>query len=186
MFGAGYHVPLYALGDSMDFFASDSNVDSGVAAGVLDLQVSGKGRVFGARYNHNLPQWGDLTSTLIYGFDWRAYKNDIDSAASSWAMTSRSIRFRSPMPASGLSAYFNFQLTGLQNIPGGANSGDADLPPARRRVGQLQRAALRRGLHLAEGRLATAPAVQRPGHPRRAGAGEQFGAGGASSVRGFQ
>jgi hemolysin activation/secretion protein len=42
VWGAGYHVPLYALGDSMDFFASHSNVDSGaITAGVLNLLVSG-------------------------------------------------------------------------------------------------------------------------------------------------
>ncbi|HEY8355886.1 MAG TPA: POTRA domain-containing protein, partial [Ramlibacter sp.] len=81
VYGAGYHVPLYALGDSLDFFASHSNVDSGtIAAGVLNLQVSGKGSTAGARYNHTLPQWGNLSSTLVLGADWRAYRSSVDLA----------------------------------------------------------------------------------------------------------
>jgi hemolysin activation/secretion protein len=41
VYGAGYHVPLYALGDSLDFFGSYSNVDAGtVTAGILDIAVS--------------------------------------------------------------------------------------------------------------------------------------------------
>lgn len=43
VYGIGYHIPLYALGDALDFYGSYSNIDSGtVTAGVFDLAVSGK------------------------------------------------------------------------------------------------------------------------------------------------
>jgi hemolysin activation/secretion protein len=191
VFGAGYHVPLYALGDSLDFFASHSDVNSGtLTAGVLPLQVSGKGTVLGARYNHHLPQWGDLSSTLIYGIDWRTYKNDIDLSglqlggevtvhplslgyAGQWAL-----------PA----AVLGLQLTGLQNIPGGSNGRSEDF--ARQRAGaSASYRILRYGAGYSR-RLADdwQLRLQFNGQATRSAlvSGEQFGAGGASSVRGFQ
>jgi hemolysin activation/secretion protein len=48
--GAGYRIPLYALGDSLDFSAGYSNVDSGTVQNVFN--VSGAGTIAGARYTH--------------------------------------------------------------------------------------------------------------------------------------
>ncbi len=78
VWGAGYHVPLYGLGDSLDLFASYSNVDSGmVTAGVFNLAVSGKGFVAGARYNQILAKQGEIEPRLIYGLEHKAYKNSV-------------------------------------------------------------------------------------------------------------
>ncbi|MGA8785416.1 MAG: POTRA domain-containing protein, partial [Polaromonas sp.] len=135
VFGVGYHVPLYALGDSMDFFATHSNVDSGtLTAGVLNLQVSGKGKVFGARYNHTLPQWGNLVSTLIYGADWRAYTNNIDVAGFKLGdeITVHPLSLTYSGQLTLPSATLGVQLTGLQNIPGGQNGRASDF--SRQRV----------------------------------------------------
>jgi hemolysin activation/secretion protein len=191
VFGAGYHVPLYALGDSMDFFASHSNVDSGMlTAGVLDLQVSGKGTVFGGRYNHSLPQWGDLASTLIYGVDWRAYKNDVDlggfQLGDNVTVHPLSLTYSGQLTLP--SAMLGLQLTGLQNFPGGSNGQDADF--SRQRAGaSASYRVLRYGvgynqqiegdwqLRLQFNGQATGAALV---------PGEQFGAGGAGSVRGFR
>lgn len=191
VFGVGYHVPLYALGDSMDFFASHSNVDSGtLTAGVLDLQVSGKGTVFGGRYNHNLPLWGDLSSTLIYGVDWRAYKNDIDLGGFQLGddVTVHPLSLSYSGQLSLPSALLGLQLTGLQNIPGGANGQDADF--SRQRAGaSASYRVLRYGVgynRQMEGDWQLR--LQFNGQATRAALvpGEQFGAGGAGSVRGFR
>jgi hemolysin activation/secretion protein len=191
VFGVGYHVPLYALGDSMDFFASHSNVDSGtLTAGVLDLQVSGKGTVFGGRYNHNLPLWGDLSSTLIYGVDWRAYKNDIDLGGFQLGddVTVHPLSLSYSGQLSLPSALLGLQLTGLQNIPGGANGQDADF--SRQRAGaSASYRVLRYGVDYnrqMEGDWQLR--LQFNGQATRAALvpGEQFGAGGAGSVRGFR
>jgi len=55
-----------------------SNVDSGtVTAGIFDLAVSGKGSVYGARYNRNLPTSGSYESKLVYGVDYKAYQSSV-------------------------------------------------------------------------------------------------------------
>ncbi|MFM2086133.1 MAG: hypothetical protein RLZZ237_1002, partial [Pseudomonadota bacterium] len=78
IYGLGYHVPLYALGDSIDVFASYSNVDSGtVAAGIFDLAVSGRGTMAGLRYNQNFPKTDNYEPKLIYGIDYKAYQNSV-------------------------------------------------------------------------------------------------------------
>jgi len=191
VFGVGYHVPLYALGDSMDFFASQSNVDSGtLTAGVLNLQVSGKGRVLGARYNHTLPKWGDLVSTLIYGVDWRAYVNNIDLAGFKLGdeITVHPLSLTYSGQLTLPSATLGVQLTGLQNIPGGKNGRAADF--SRQRVGaSASYRVLRYGVGYNH-RLQPdwQLRLQFNGQTTRDAlvSGEQFGAGGAGSVRGFQ
>jgi hemolysin activation/secretion protein len=191
VFAAGYHVPLYALGDSLDFFASHSNVNSGaLTAGVLNLQVSGKGTVLGARYNHNLPQWGDLSSTLIYGADWRTYKNDIDLAGVPLGdeVTVRPLSLGYAGQLALPAAVLGVQLTGLQNIPGGSNGSSEDF--SRQRVGaSASYRILRYGANYSQ-RLAHdwQLRLQFNGQATRSALvpGEQFGAGGAASVRGFR
>jgi len=191
VFGVGYHVPLYALGDSMDFFASHSNVDSGtLTAGVLDLQVSGKGTVFGGRYNHGLPQWGELASTLIYGVDWRAYKNDI--AFSGFQLGDSVTVHPLSLTYSGQltlpSALLGLQLTGLQNIPGGSDGRDADFRRQRAGASASYRA-LRYGMgysHQLQGDWQLRLQFNGQATDAALVPGEQFGAGGAGSVRGFR
>src|ERR1700678_3079027 len=42
IYGAGYHIPLYAEGDSLDLYGSYSNINAGsISAGLVDLAVSG-------------------------------------------------------------------------------------------------------------------------------------------------
>jgi hemolysin activation/secretion protein len=191
VYGAGYHVPLYALGDSMDFFASYSNVNSGaITAGVLNLQVSGKGSVAGARYNHALPQWGKLASTLVAGIDWRAYRNNVDLAGFQLGgdVTVRPLSLTYSGQLALASGLLGFQLTGVQNIPGGANGGDAAF--SAQRVGALANYRL---LRYGAGYTQQLPRdwqlrLQLSGQSTSDALvpGEQFGAGGAASVRGFQ
>ena len=188
--GGGYHLPLYAAGDSMDFFASHSNSDSGsVQAGVLNLLVSGKGTVLGGRYNRHLPQWGDLVSTLIFGADWRAYEDSVvqDEAQLGGKVTIRPVSVAYSGQWTLPSSFLDASVTALQNIPGGSNGSDADF--SAQRVGAKpnyrilryaaaynQRVAADWQLRLRlNGQLTDSALVP----------GEQFGAGGASSVRGF-
>lgn len=73
VYGLGYRVPLYARGDSMDFVAGYSTVNSGTVQGLFD--VSGQGAIYAFRYNNNLSRWGDVDHRLVYGIDYRAYQN---------------------------------------------------------------------------------------------------------------
>ena len=73
IFSVGYRVPLYALGDSLDFIYGKSSVNTPSSSPTLGgaLGIVGKGDVFGARWNHYFARRGEYTSKLIYGFDYK-------------------------------------------------------------------------------------------------------------------
>ena len=102
---------------------------------MLNLLVSGKGRVAGVRYNHSMRQWRELSQTLVLGLDWRAYDNDIDSDGTQLGndVTVRPLSLAYSGQVLSTSTLFDFQLTGVQNIPGGPNGSDEDM--ALQRVG---------------------------------------------------
>ena len=190
VYGAGYHIPLYELGDSVDLFASYSNVDSGsVAAGLFNLAVSGKGAVYGARYNQTLARRGDFDPRLIYGIDYKAYKNDVMFAGQNFGndvtVHPLSVNYVGALALPQGEA--DISLTLIHNIAGGNRGRSADFERVRsgakasysmlRFAGAYTRALpgdwqLRL---LANGQLSRDALVP----------GEQFGAGGSTSVRGF-
>jgi hemolysin activation/secretion protein len=77
--GLGYHAPIYSMDSSVDFYYGYSNVNSGTvptAAGTYT--ISGKGTVMGVRFNKNLPKGKTLWDQRIsLGFDSRNYQNDV-------------------------------------------------------------------------------------------------------------
>lgn len=190
VYGAGYHIPLYALGDALDLYASYSNVDSGtVSAGVFDLAVSGKGAVYGARYTHNLAKRGNYESRLLYGVDYKAFKNSVELLGQ---QLGNDVTVR-PLSLGYLGIWTldkgeaSASLTLLRNISGGANGGQGAFTLARAGAradytalrlaasasralaGDWQLRAIVNGQYSADALIP----------------GEQFGAGGSSSVRGF-
>lgn len=194
VYGIGYHIPLYALGDSLDFFGSYSNIDSGtVTAGVFDLAVSGKGAVYGARYTHNLAKAGNeqskFESKLVYGVDYKAFKNSIvlleQELGNDVTVHPLSVTYQGTwtLPDSELAG----SAALVRNVPGGSRGGQEDFTRARvdakdsytllRLSGSYSRVLpqdwqLRAILNAQLTGDALVP-------------GEQYGAGGAASVRGF-
>jgi hemolysin activation/secretion protein len=190
VYGVGYHIPLYTLGDSVDFFGSYSDVDSGtVSAGLFNLQVSGKGSVFGARYNHQLHRLGNLESQLVSGLDYKAYQNDVRLSG---------IQLGNDVTVHPLSLTYvgvwalptaetSFSVSGVQNVPGGDQGNAEDFDRVRSGA----------SAHYTILRYAAAYTQKLPQdwlmRLNLSGQytedllipGEQFGAGGASSVRGF-
>jgi len=74
IFSVGYRVPLYALGDSLDFIYGKSGIDtpsSSPTVGGSQLGIVGKGEVFGARWNHYFPRRGEYSSKLVLGIDYK-------------------------------------------------------------------------------------------------------------------
>lgn len=193
---AGYHVPLYRLGDSVDFVAGYSDVDAGTsitAAGPLTF--SGSGAVAGARYNWFLRRRGEYEHKIVFGLDYRYYDNVCSLAAfggadcpvgtSTVAVLPVSLTYAGAWGRPG--SQLNFYGGVHQNIPGIGHGDDADFEQARPgakaaytllRAGVSYARALPRDLQV---RLAmTAQYTEGALIP-----GEQFGLGGASSVRGF-
>lgn len=190
VYGAGYHIPLYELGDSIDLFASYSDVDSGtVSAGLFNLAVSGKGAVYGARYNQGLARRGDFAPHLTYGIDYKAYKNEVLFAGQNFGndvtVHPLSVNYVGTLALADGSA--DLSLTVLHNIAGGSRGRNVDFNRVRssakadynmlRFAGAYTRAFANEWQLrlLANGQWSADALVP----------GEQFGAGGASSVRGF-
>jgi hemolysin activation/secretion protein len=71
VFGAGYKIPLYSRGDSVEFFAGHSTVNSTVG-GLSNFQ--GGGELLNVRYNQMLERMGEFDPRLSWGFDWRDFK----------------------------------------------------------------------------------------------------------------
>ncbi len=77
LFSGSYRLPLYSWGDSMDVVAAYSDVAAGTTQTVAGpLTFSGRGTVVGLRYNQLLARRGEYSHRVVYGFDYRAYKND--------------------------------------------------------------------------------------------------------------
>ena len=71
--GFGYRIPLYEQGNSLEFTLGYSNVNSGTVANLFS--ITGAGTVFGAKYNVNLNKVGDYEHRVAFTFDWRTYDN---------------------------------------------------------------------------------------------------------------
>jgi len=161
-----------------------------VSAGIFDLLVSGKGTVAGIRYNHNLRRAGDYESRLVYGFDYKAYQNSVAlenvqlgndvtvhplgvAYAGSWTLPRATARF---------------SIGVLHNLAGGDRGGSADFDRVR--------AGASPGYNLLRFDASYLRALAGDWQMRlnvngqytndKLVPGEQFGAGGANSVRGFE
>jgi hemolysin activation/secretion protein len=190
VWAAGYHVPLYALGDSLDLFASYSNVDSGsVNAGLFDLAVSGKGAVYGARYNHILAKRGDYQARVVYGLDVKAYKNNVIFGGQNFGndVTVHPLSLGYVGSTARPDGQTDFSLAVLQNLAGGTRGGTADFAAVR--------AGAKASYTMLRFSFSSANVVTHDWQTRvlvngqltgdALVPGEQFGAGGSTTVRGF-
>jgi hemolysin activation/secretion protein len=194
--GLGYRVPLYALGDVVDFSASSSNVDSGQvrgAGGGPDLSISGSGLMLGLRYTHYLEATAEQQPSWNIGLEHRAYGNSVTTSGGQDSLVpdltthpltlGYSSRWRSDKRDVSAS------ITWLKNLPGGSHGSSADfnLPGGRSGANasfqtlkfdfqHTERFESQWSLHSAlSGQLTRDLLI----------AAEQFGVGGADSVRGF-
>jgi hemolysin activation/secretion protein len=191
VYGAGYHIPFYGLSDSLDVYGSYSNIRAGsVAAGLVDLQVSGAGTVYGAHLNHDFARMGSYDSQLTLAFDHKAYRNDVDYAGAQLGgdvtVAPVSVSYVGQWALSSSSA--NFYLTGVHNVPGGSQGSEEDFTAAR--AGATRNYAL---LRYGAGYIWTLVdgwqvrlSVNGQWTRDALVPGEQFGVGGAASVRGLQ
>ncbi|MBI5659015.1 MAG: ShlB/FhaC/HecB family hemolysin secretion/activation protein [Nitrosomonadales bacterium] len=69
--GGSYKIPLYQCGDSLEFFAGYSDVNS-VVGGIDNFK--GGGTLFSARYNILLGKLGVFDPRLSFGLDWRNFR----------------------------------------------------------------------------------------------------------------
>lgn len=135
VYGLGYRIPLYRLGDSIDLIAGYSTVNSGTVQNLFD--VSGQGAIYALRYNHNFQRLGDIDHRVTYGLDYRAYQNRVTPAGGGnfnfvpdITVRPASITYSAQLrqERQELAAYLGY----TQNIPGGNDAGDSHFKNSRR------------------------------------------------------
>lgn len=188
VYGLSYHYPLYSLNSSLDFFGGYSTVDSGVIAN--SFTVSGKGTVLGTRFNQVLSKQGNYAQRLSYGLDYRSYNTDAiplsgggsiipDIAVHPLSLT-YSGQWSFPTSATG----FNFQL----HYNAFTSSKDDTEFSASRTGAKPNYLIYRYGVEHAQTFAKTWQmrfALSGQETSNALVSGEQFGIGGATSVRGY-
>lgn len=193
----GYRAPLYGAGLMLDAYAAYSDIDAGTTDTVAGaLSFGGKGKVFGWRLTGLLPRRGELTQQVAAGMDWRTYLNHCaiaglpdgacGSAGASVAVMPLSVdytlQYTGPSP-------WGVQLTAEQNMDvGGRHASPADFEAVRTgaKPGFFSaRLNAFGGLLLpADWQLQARVIGQASGDALVSA--EQFGLGGASTVRGYE
>jgi hemolysin activation/secretion protein len=75
IYGLGYRIPFYSLGSSFDAVAGYSDVNSGTVGNLFT--VSGAGTIGALRWNQHLQRLTDYEHKIVYGVDYRAYQNQV-------------------------------------------------------------------------------------------------------------
>ena len=190
VYAVAYRWPLYGLGDVIDVYATRSDVDAGlISAGPFNLAITGRGTTIGAKYALKLRRRGDLDHELVFGIDRKSFENGISLSGA---------QLGNKLEVHPLSVQYNArwgsgerQWTGsasfLQNIPGGSRGQQEDFDAVRLGADKdynLVRGSVSFSQALAQdwqARLAFAAQYSESGLVP----GEQFGVGGANTVRGF-
>jgi hemolysin activation/secretion protein len=127
IWGAGYHAPIPAWGDSIDLVAGYANVNSGVVQNLFN--ISGSGRVYAGRYNLGLPSVASVEQKLSFGYDVLYYDNNVVPVGSSTAIVPDYVLHPLSLGYSGAwRSTANdavFYLAGVRNLPGGSNGDQA-------------------------------------------------------------
>lgn len=202
LFSGSYRLPIYSLGDSMDFIAAYSDVSAGTAQTVAGpLTFSGKGSVYGVRYNQLLARKGEYSHRIVYGFDYRAYENDCTlgnfgaagcgPAAVDVTVMPVSVAYNGNWAKPGRIS--DFYVAVSHNIPGAANGQEKDFNAARPSPNGGDGASshytiLRFGASMVnafESNWQIRGAINAQYTPDSLVSGEQFSITGATAVRGF-
>lgn len=192
---ASYRIPLYAWGDSVDWYAGTSNVDAsfGPASGI-DSFV-GKGKIVGVGYTHHLMRRGEIDHALALNWDWKQFDNSCSGLTCALlgggvVSTPFSLTYRGDWTRAG--AQTTWALTHARNTGWGGRNSDAEYAIATHQPGtvgternfavwRLQAAHLQLLPHGWQSR--TAVTAQMTRDPLIAG--EQLGLAGNAAVRGF-
>jgi hemolysin activation/secretion protein len=168
-------------------FAGYSDVDSGTVQGLFN--ISGKGSIFGARWNYFLPKWGDVEQRVFAGLDYRAYQNNVTLGGIGFVpditVHPASIGYAGMLRMTASEWSFNASLS--RNLPGGQDGTSADF--------NASRAGANANYTLTRFGTTFSHAYRNDWQARVAFngqytndmlvAGEQFGIGGMDSVRGY-
>lgn len=210
VYSLGYRIPLYRLGDSLDFVYGRSSVNTPSSSPTLGgvLGLTGKGETFGIRYNHFLGRVGESSAKIVFALDRREIDSRCDvngqqisiagptppvAACVPYTTTPLSITYLGQVESVDRAINYNLGLS--RNLPSGPRFTNLDgrtdrysyLTPGNRNT--------RDGFMVARGGVNVLQALPSDWQVRVAGnaqltdtplvASEQFGLTGANAVRGF-
>jgi hemolysin activation/secretion protein len=186
-YGLNYWIPFYGVGGSLAAYYVYSDVESGRVADFF--QVSGRGEFYGARYTHAFPRRDTYQHKLAAAFDSRYFKNDVSFVGipigSNIGSRPLSLRYSGSVDFVRGSAGFYGEYA--HNVSGGSDNDNVAYSAARAGADR-DWWAMRYGadLNYSLGNGWNGVARLRGQFTNEALIpGEQFGIGGANSVRGF-
>ena len=186
-----YRLPIYSIGDTIDLFGGYSNVSNGTSQiSGTDIQISGEGIFGGLRYNLNLKKLGDYEHRFIFGADYRFFDNSAMVTNTQLATDVTTHPF-SLAYAMGLKKEYltvDAFVAGSHNQPWGHKGNPEDFE-ATRSGANSRYWIVRYGANSVAkpfGDWMARLAVNGQYTDDRLIPGEQFGLGGANSVRGYQ
>ncbi len=192
IYSLGYRVPFYSLGSSLELIGAYSNVDSGtISVAANNMNVSGKGSILGIHYNQNLTRISSYEHKVTLGLDYRAYENNVDflgnQLGKNVTVHPLSLTYTGILSFDKING--GFYLMDMQNIAGSWDGRDnaSDFEGARAGASRGYNI-LRYGANLSYVLGADWQArmlVNGQYTNDRLVPGEQYGIGGATSVRGF-
>lgn len=185
--GLNYRIPLYRWGGVMGASYTQSNVLGEFGA----FRSTGTGRTFGVNYNHYLPPVGGYRSYLGLGLDEKQFDVTLINGT---PLAGQSVRRSVPLSLGynarmeSDTAVWGFNVDMATNLPTGSNGNDLEAYRTEdTRIRTAQWSAVRGGANYAAGwgggwLWSVRGQLQFSGDALIAG--EQFGLGGATSVRG--
>jgi hemolysin activation/secretion protein len=196
IYSVGYHFPLYARGASMDLVAGYSDVDAGTTSTPTGpLTFSGRGGILGARYNQHFERIVGYDHKLVLGLDHRMYRNSCalgafgaagcGTAGATFSLTPVSLTYAGSWTLTRGQA--GFHASAIANLAGGSR-GDTDALGRARFGAKGGYRLYRAGANFAratEGDWQLRARIELQHSDEVLVPPEQFGIGGATSVRGF-
>ena len=186
-FAASYSAPLPKVGGELTAYFVNSDVDTGRILDFFD--VSGSGKFTGLSYHHELGRTGGFIHSATVSIDDKLFANNVVALGVNQAQDVRSrpvtVQYENRYQKSGLESNFRISYT-RNTASGGGNNGFAYRAnrAGADSVWDVVRLSGEATVSLpAHWALHTEAALQITSEPLIAG--EQFGLGGARSVRGF-
>jgi len=187
-YGLSYSIPLYLWRSHISFFLSSSDVNTGTVAETLD--ISGSGDIFGATYSQTLSNIGKYQHELQLGITDKFFENDIRFNGLQIGVDVRSrplsLRYQGHLDVDWGKSTFYLEV--LHNLTSGRRNSRDSYEVSRtgakpnwdiaRVGGSLEHRLPNNWLFRlnATGQYSNEPLIS----------GEQFGVGGAKSVRGYE
>ena len=193
IYALGYRAPLYGHSASIDVFYGHSSVDSGTSSTAAGpLAFTGKGDVAGVRANRYLDRIGEYDHHVTLGLDWRSYDNECSVGDFGEAgcgpsgvdvtLIPVSLGYTGEVQSPEWSARFSAALA--YNLGGSSERTFEEARPGAPRDYTVLRVSALAGTEVGQG-FGLQGRITAQYSPDPLVPGEQFGLGGADSVRGY-